>query len=47
VAKLVASSGSTLLDRAALDLAASVFPVDNIVGRELELSLSVRYELKR
>jgi TonB family protein len=46
-AKLAASSGSTLLDRAALDLASSVFPVDNIAGRELELSLSVRYELKR
>ena len=46
-AKLEASSGSSLLDRAALDLASSVFPVDNLAGRELELVVSVRYELKR
>jgi len=45
-AKLAASSGSTLLDRSALDLASSVFPVDNLARRELELVVSVRYELK-
>jgi len=46
-AKLAASSGSALLDRAALDLASSIFPVDNTTRKELELAVSVRYELKR
>jgi TonB family protein len=47
-AKLDASSGSTLLDRAALDLFASVFPVDNAARREVDdLVLSVRYGLQR
>jgi len=46
-AKLAASSGSALLDRAALDLASSIFPVDNAARKELELAVSVRYELKR
>jgi TonB family protein len=45
-ASLAASSGSALLDRAALDLASSVFPLDNIVRRELELVLAVNYSLK-
>ena len=44
-AKIAASSGSTLLDRAALDLAFSVFPLDNIARRELDLVLAVRYSL--
>jgi TonB family protein len=46
-ARLTGSSGSPLLDRAALDLASSVFPVDNLARRELELELSVRYGLTR
>jgi TonB family protein len=45
-AKLAASSGSSLLDRAALDLASSVFPVDNLSRRELDLAISVHYGLK-
>ncbi len=45
-AKLASSSGSTLLDRAALDLASSVFPVDNIARKELELVMAVAYSLK-
>jgi len=44
-ARLAASSGSSLLDRAALDLASSVFPVDNLARRDLELVLAVRYSL--
>lgn len=44
-ATLASSSGSSLLDLAALDLAASVFPLDNIVRKELELVLAVRYSL--
>jgi periplasmic protein TonB len=47
VAKLAASSGSTVLDRAALDLAASVFPVNNIAGQQLELVLTISYTLIR
>ena len=46
-AKLDGSSGSALLDRAALDLASSVFPLDNIMRREIELLLAVRYYLPR
>ena len=47
-AKIVASSGSALLDRAALDLFASVFPVDNAARREIDdLMLSISYGLKR
>ena len=46
-AKLDGSSGSALLDRAALDLASSVFPLDNIMSREIELLLAVRYHLPR
>jgi TonB family protein len=45
-ATLAASSGSALLDRAALELASSVFPLDNIVRLELELVLAVNYSLK-
>ncbi len=44
--RVAASSGSTLLDRAALALLASVFPLANPAGRELALELSVRYSLK-
>jgi protein TonB len=44
-AKLAASSGSSLLDRAALELASSVFPLDNTARRELEFVLAVRYSL--
>jgi protein TonB len=44
--KLAASSGSTLLDRAALDLVSSVFPLDNLARRELELVLAVSYSLE-
>ncbi len=44
-AKIAASSGSSLLDRAALALAYSVFPLDNIARRELDLVLAVRYSL--
>jgi TonB family protein len=47
-AKLVASSGSALLDRSALDLFASVFPVDNAARREIDdLALSISYNLER
>jgi protein TonB len=44
-ARLAASSGSSLLDRAALDLASSVFPVDNPARRDFELVLAVKYSL--
>lgn len=46
-AKLASSSGSTLLDRAALDLSSAVFPVDNIARKELVLVLAVRYSLQK
>lgn len=45
-AKLAESSGSALLDRAALDLASSVFPIDNTAHRGLELLLAVSYALR-
>ena len=45
-ARLVAGSGSSLLDRAALGLASSVFPLDNPARRELEFALAVRYSLE-
>ena len=46
-AKLAASSGSSLLDRAALDLATEVFPMNNPAGRSLEFQILVRYSLKK
>ncbi len=46
-AKLAETSGSALLDRSALDLAASIFPVDNSVGRRVDIPILVRYSLKR
>jgi outer membrane biosynthesis protein TonB len=45
--RIASSSGSTLLDRAALDLVASVFPVENPAGSEVALELSIRYSLKK
>jgi protein TonB len=45
-ARLAAGSGSSLLDRAALGLASSVFPLDNPARRELEFALAVRYSLE-
>ena len=45
-ARLAVSSGSSLLDRAALGLASSVFPLDNPARRELEFALAVRYSLE-
>jgi protein TonB len=44
-AKLASSSGSSLLDHAALELAASVFPQDNAARREFEFLLAVKYSL--
>jgi TonB family protein len=46
-ASIASSSGSPLLDASALGLAASVFPVDNPTLRELEITISVRYALKK
>jgi TonB family protein len=47
-AKLVASSGSALLDRSALELFASVFPVENAAGRGFDnLELSINYGIER
>jgi TonB family protein len=45
-AKVAASSGSALLDRASLDLARSVFPTDNPAEAEVELSIAVIYKLE-
>ena len=46
-ATIAASSGSTLLDRAALDLVHSIFPRTNPTGRELDPLLAVSYSLTR
>jgi len=45
-AKVAASSGSAILDRASLDLARSVFPTDNPAEAEVELSIAVIYKLE-
>ncbi|MGO8692329.1 MAG: TonB family protein [Rectinemataceae bacterium] len=45
--ELASSSGSSLLDRAALDLVASVFPMSNPTGRKLDPVLAVSYSLTR
>lgn len=44
-ARIVAGSGSAILDKAALALAASVFPVGNPAGCEVELEIAVVYRL--
>jgi|GEM_PF-5668175 len=46
-ASLAASSGSSLLDAAAIELVSSVFPMPNPLGRELEPVLAVNYSLTR
>jgi len=46
-ASLAASSGSSLLDAAAIELVSSVFPMPNPLGRELEPVLAVKYSLTR
>jgi TonB family protein len=43
--KVVESSGSAILDRAALDLARSAFPTENPAGEEVELEIAVEYKL--
>jgi protein TonB len=46
-AELASSSGSSLLDRAALDLVAAVFPMPNPTGRKLAPIIGVSYSLTR
>jgi TonB family protein len=45
-ASVLSSSGSDLLDRAALELLRKVFPVDNDTGRLLDLKVSISYRLE-
>jgi TonB family protein len=44
-AKIARSSGSAILDRAAVTLVSSVFPMENSMRRNLDLELSVDYSL--
>ena len=46
-AALSSSSGSSLLDQAALDLVAKVFPLANPTGRRLDPAITVNYSLRR
>ncbi|HUW41417.1 MAG TPA: TonB family protein [Rectinemataceae bacterium] len=45
-AALSSSSGSSLLDQAALDLVAKVFPLANPTGRRLDPTIAVNYSLR-
>jgi protein TonB len=45
-ATIASSSGSGLLDHAALELASSVFPQENQAQRELTFVLAVKYSLE-
>jgi TonB family protein len=45
-ASVSSSSGSSILDRAALDLARSVFPLANPAGSRLEMEIAVAYRLQ-
>jgi len=44
--KSARSSGSRLLDEAAINLLRSAFPLEQGPGRELNLVLAIRYDLK-
>jgi protein TonB len=44
-ARIEESSGSPLLDRAAIRLVSSIFPLDNPARRELEFFLAIRYSI--
>jgi TonB family protein len=45
-ARIAASAGSGVLDRAALDLARSVFPLDNPAASEVQIEIAVTYRLQ-
>ncbi|MCX7024730.1 MAG: TonB family protein [Spirochaetes bacterium] len=45
--RIAESSGSAVLDRAALELAASAFPSPNPAGSDVELEIAVVYRLER